>query len=120
MVPGVSGRKASGRLPRDPTVTSNQRRLTDHAHQSTGSYELALSAVLFGLVGLWLDRKLGITPVLMISFTLLGFVGAGLSIYYRYRHQMAQLRAETAELRQAASRPGTSTPAAVVAPEGAS
>lgn len=103
MVPGESGREASGPMSRESIVTSNQRRLTDHASRSTGSYELMLSAVVFGLFGFWLDRRLGITPALMITFTVLGFVGAGLSLYYRYRADIARLQAETAELRRSAS-----------------
>lgn len=73
--------------------------MSEQLQQSSGSYELVLSAVILGLLGLLLDRWLGITPVLTIVFTLLGFVGAGVSIYYRYRHQIATLQNETNELR---------------------
>lgn len=82
------------------SVNSDQRRLTDHANQSTGSYELALSAVVFGLLGWWLDHRLGITPVLLITFTIIGFIGAGLSLYYRYTAEIARLRAEAKTMRE--------------------
>ena len=55
--------------------------------------ELVLSAVLFGLVGLWIDNKAGTTPLFVLVFTLLGFAGAAISVYYRYRHDIAQLEA---------------------------
>ncbi|MGF1596445.1 MAG: AtpZ/AtpI family protein [Acidimicrobiales bacterium] len=83
-------------------MNRHRSRLIEHANQSVGSYELALSAVVFGLLGWWLDGRLGITPVLMITFTLLGFVGSAVSVYYRYRAEMARLAAETETLRRAA------------------
>ncbi len=56
--------------------------------------ELVLSAVLFGLIGLWLDTKFGTTPIFLLVFTLLGFAGAAISVYYRYRHDIGQLEAQ--------------------------
>ena len=72
--------------------------MSEQLQQSSGSYELVLSAVILGLFGLLLDRWLGTTPVLIIVFTILGFIGAGISIYYRYRHQIATLQNETVAL----------------------
>lgn len=83
-------------------MTQNRSRLTEHANQSLGSYELVLAALVFGAVGFWIDRRLDVLPAFTIGLTLLGFVGAGLGIYYRYRDQIAKLQAETAELRAAA------------------
>ncbi len=80
-------------------MTNKASRVTVHVKQSTGSYELVLSGVLFGILGFWLDRRLGSTPWLLIAFTLAGFVGAALSVYYRYRAEIERLQAETAELR---------------------
>ncbi|MEM7337306.1 MAG: AtpZ/AtpI family protein [Actinomycetota bacterium] len=80
-------------------MSSTRSRFTEHANQTTGSYELALAVVVFGLFGWWLDRRLDSTPWLLIVFTVLGFVGAGLSIYYRYRAQIAHLQEEAASLR---------------------
>ena len=82
-------------------MTSRPSRLTGHVNQSTGGYELVLSAVVFGLIGWWLDRRLGWTPFLLVSFTILGFVGATVSIYYRYRAQIEKLQAETKAMREA-------------------
>ncbi len=76
--------------------------MRSHVLNSAGSYELVLSAVVLGLIGLVIDRQVGVTPVFTIACTVLGFVGATLSLYYRYRHQIAQLEAETAELRASA------------------
>ncbi len=83
-------------------MTSRPSRLSGHVNQSTGSYELVLSAVVFGLLGLWLDRRLGWTPVLTISLTILALVGSTLSIYYRYRAQIEKLQAETKAMREGA------------------
>lgn len=84
-------------------MTQNRSRLTEHANQSLGSYELALAAVLFGAIGFLIDRRLDTMPAFTIALVILGFIGAGLSIYYRYKEQIARLQAETAELRAAAA-----------------
>lgn len=73
--------------------------MSEQLQQSSGSYELVLSAVVLGLLGLLLDRWLGTTPMFTIVLTILGFVGAGVSIYYRYRHQIETLQIETNELK---------------------
>jgi len=52
---------------------------------------MVLSSVAFGLVGFWLDKKFDLLPWLFITFTVLGFIGAAISIYYRYQYQMTQL-----------------------------
>lgn len=101
MVPVESGRVGPRPSTRDLTVTSRPSRLTGHVNQSTGGYELVLSAVVFGLIGWWLDRKLGWTPYLLVSFTILGFVGSTVSIYYRYQAQIEKLQAETKAMREA-------------------
>lgn len=77
--------------------------LTEQFQQSSGSYELVLSAVVLGLGGYFIDGWLGTRPVFMVGLTVLGFIGAGLSIYYRYKHQIATIQAETAALRSQAS-----------------
>lgn len=73
---------------------SQRSDLTQSVHRSSGSFELVLGAVIFGLVGFGIDRALGITPVLTIVFAVAGFVGAVVSIYYRYREAMAELGAQ--------------------------
>jgi F0F1-type ATP synthase assembly protein I len=73
---------------------SQRSDLTQSVHRSSGSYELVLGAVIFGLFGLLADRALGITPALTIVFATGGFVGAFVSIYYRYRRQMDELGAQ--------------------------
>lgn len=67
--------------------------------QSSGSYELVLSGVIFGLLGLLLDRRLETTPVFLLIFTMLGTAGAAISIYYTYRHRISELQAEAAAMR---------------------
>lgn len=79
--------------------------LTAQVQHSSGSFELVLSAVILGLIGLFIDRQVGTTPVFTVVLTVAGFVGATLSVYYRYRHRIAQLQAETAEFERAARAP---------------
>lgn len=77
-----------------------------HMADSSGSYELVLSGVIFGLFGWWLDGRLGTSPVFVIVFSVLGVVGASLSVYYRYKYRIAQIQAETAALKAAAQQGG--------------
>ena len=65
--------------------------MTEQLQHSSGSFELVLSAVILGLVGLYLDRHFDSTPWLTIVLTVAGFVGASLSLYYRYRARIVQL-----------------------------
>jgi F0F1-type ATP synthase assembly protein I len=73
---------------------SQRSDLTQSVHRSSGSFELVLGAVIFGLIGLLIDRALGITPVLTVVFTVGGLIGAVISVYTRYRNQMAELGAQ--------------------------
>ncbi len=60
---------------------------------------MVLSVVIFGGLGWYLDRRLGTRPWLAIVFSLLAAFGSVASVYYRYRHQVDELRRETEALR---------------------
>ncbi len=64
---------------------------TSAAFSDGGGIEIALSGVVFGLLGLWLDSAIGTTPAFFIVGFLFGFIGSSISFYYRYKHKMAQL-----------------------------
>lgn len=64
--------------------------------QNSGGFDLVVPGVLFALAGLWLDRRLGSTPVLTIALAVVGFVGSVLAVYYRYKRDIAEAEAETA------------------------
>lgn len=85
--------------------------------QSTGGYEMVAGGVLFSLGGLWLDRQLGLTPLLTIVLAILGFTGGVLSVYYRYRRDIAEIDAQTEALRQAARHRAEPSPAPTSAAE---
>ncbi len=53
-----------------------------------GGYDLALTPLLFGLIGFWIDSKLGWIPVLTILFTVVSFIGVILKTYFVYQYQM--------------------------------
>lgn len=69
---------------------------TKQLNRSSGSFELAFAPVILGLLGLWLDRTVDTTPLFVIAFSLIGFVGTGLKIYYGYRYEMSQIEADVA------------------------
>lgn len=80
-------------------VNSDQPHLAEQLHRTSGSYELVLGPVLFAIVGLFIDRWLGTTPLFIIGLTIFAIVGAAVSSYYRYRYQIDQLEAETLALK---------------------
>ena len=65
----------------------------------SGGLELAFGPVVFALIGLWLDRRLGTIPLFVVGLTILGFIGAVANVYYRYKADMDSIEAETAALR---------------------
>ena len=69
-------------------MEANDRRWSQDYHQSAGGYELAFSGVIFALIGLMLDRWLGTVPFLTVLLTVVGFGGAVVNIYYRYKREM--------------------------------
>jgi len=89
--------EATSDLPATP------KRLDLKLTESSGSYELVLGAVVFGLIGLLIDRELGTTPLFLLLLTVAGLAGASISIYYRYKHRIEQIRSETDALRAAES-----------------
>lgn len=78
--------------------------LTEGVQRSSGSYELVFAAVIFALIGVGLDRWLGLFPLFTLACSVVGFLGGAASIFYRYRFAMA----EAAAARGAAARSRTS------------
>ncbi len=77
-------------------MPSNSRptQLTETVLHSTGAYELVFSALLLGLIGYGLDRWFGTQPIFVVTLSVLGFIGAGFSLYYRYKALSADLARE--------------------------
>jgi len=89
------------------TDRSTPPALTDAANRSSGSFELVLGPVLMALIGLALDRWLGTAPLFVLLLTLWGAAGAGISIYFRYRRQIAETANGAASRAGAASGAGS-------------
>lgn len=87
---------------------SQRRELTQSVNRSSGSFELVLGGVLFALVGTAVDAWAGLFPWFTLAFAALGFLGAAISMYYRYQEAMRVEAARRAELATAppASRNG--------------
>lgn len=73
-----------------------RREFSEQMNRSHGSFELVLSPFLLGLLGFWIDGRLGITPVLTIALSVLGVVGAVIKLYFGYVDSMTTLNAERA------------------------
>jgi F0F1-type ATP synthase assembly protein I len=55
------------------------------------SYEFVASPVVLALLGLWLDKTVGTTPLFCVIGAVLGLVGATIKLYYGYRFKMNEL-----------------------------
>ncbi len=73
---------------RDLRRQNKNEELSRGVRRSSGAYELVVAAVLMGLLGFGLDLWLGLLPILTIVLGLIGFIGASISIFYRYREAM--------------------------------
>ena len=78
-------------------MSEESRKVTRQFGKHGGGIELALASVVFGLLGLWIDSKIGTTPALFIGFFLFGFLGSAFSSYYRFKEQMAAHDADVAK-----------------------
>ena len=52
--------------------------------------EFAVTPILFGLVGWWIDGRLGTRPAFMIAFAAFAVVGLAVRAYYTYRDEIAR------------------------------
>ena len=70
------------------------RDLTGALHDSTGSYELVVAALAAAGLGFLIDRAFGIVPLFTLVFAIVGFIGAGYSLYLQYSAKMGTVSAE--------------------------
>jgi F0F1-type ATP synthase assembly protein I len=70
--------------------------LADRQHLYNGAgnglaraFELAVTPIVFGLLGHLLDRRLGTSPLFLTVLFLVCIVGMGVRMYYGYREAMA-------------------------------
>jgi F0F1-type ATP synthase assembly protein I len=56
----------------------------------TQALSLVVGPVLFGLLGWFLDTKLGTAPWLLIGFALFGILAAAVTAFYEYQGRMAR------------------------------
>jgi len=75
-----------------PRPTPRDRALGDDT--SLQGMDAALTILLFFGIGFGLDRWIGTTPWLMITFTVLGAVGYFFKFKYRYELEMQRQEAE--------------------------
>ena len=68
-------------------------KLTRGLNQSHGSFELVLSPVILGLIGLWFDHRLGTGPWIAVAAAIAGLVGATTKLVVDYKARMSVLSA---------------------------
>jgi F0F1-type ATP synthase assembly protein I len=51
--------------------------------------ELVGTVLIFVLIGLWIDSRLGTKPLFTLVLGVLAIIGQGLVAYYRYKAEMA-------------------------------
>ena len=73
------------------TISPAQRRSIEELNNGqSGGFELVIAAVLFAMVGFFLDGVFGTRPILMLVFGLVGVAGAVYRLYYDYTARMKQ------------------------------
>lgn len=75
------------------------RDTTRQFNRSHGSFELAFAPVLMAVIGLWVDHRVGTTPLFIIVLAVFGFVGVGIKLFYAYRYEMAGHAEQLRDLR---------------------
>lgn len=78
---------------------SQRGEMADGMRRSSGSFELVLAGVAFALLGLLIDSILGTRPAFLLTFAIVGFLGAAARIYYGYKDQMRDLEAAAKQRR---------------------
>jgi F0F1-type ATP synthase assembly protein I len=71
------------------------------------SFEFVVVALLFLGAGWLVDRWLGTDPVFLIVFVLVGFIGQGARMWYRYDAEMRRHEAKLIERRSAGAASGS-------------
>jgi len=88
------------RWPHDPmpshtapaeSTDGSQTELTRSLNRSAGSFELVFAPVIMALVGLWIDRTFGTTPMFTVGLAVFGAIGAGVTQYFSYQRQLKVL-----------------------------
>ncbi len=64
-----------------------RRDINNGIGRSHGGFELALTPLLFGLGGYWIDQKIGTMPFFTIGLVLLAFGAVVAKTIYVYRYQ---------------------------------
>ncbi len=73
---------------------SQRREFSKDLNRSSGGFELAFVAAIFGGIGLLLDHWFGTTPVIGLVFFLVASVGCVVKLWLGYDEQMKRLEAE--------------------------
>jgi len=63
--------------------------------------EIAGTALVFFVLGWFIDRRMETTPLFMIVFVVVALVAQFVKLYYVYNAQMSQLEAERREMARA-------------------
>ena len=63
--------------------------------------EIAGTALVFFVLGWFIDRRVETTPLFMIVFVVVALVAQFVKLYYVYNAQMSQLEAERREMARA-------------------
>lgn len=103
----ADGRRSVARPTAGAEVPAEGPTVTQGLDQSHGSFELVVSPLVMGLLGWWLDGRVGTGPWLAIVLAVVGVAGAAIKVYFGYRVRMdavAEDARSAAEERAAANR----------------
>lgn len=70
-------------------AVADKREITEQLNSSHGAYELVVSPVVLGLLGWWIDSKVGSGPWFAVGLAVFGVVGAVVKVFLDYKLRMA-------------------------------
>lgn len=73
---------------------SQRRELSRDLNRQSGSFELALVPLVFGGLGLLVDRWLGLFPLFTLVLLVVGAIGVAAKLWLGYDREMQQHEAE--------------------------
>jgi hypothetical protein len=69
---------------------ADRREVTRELYRHPGGYELVAAPAILALLGLWLDRTVGTTPLFTVTLGVLAFVGVFVKMWFTYSYEMRQ------------------------------
>jgi len=83
-------RPSDGGTERVDAADQSAREKQGYGDGLTQALSLVVGPLIFGLLGAFIDSKLGTSPVFLLVLGFLGLIAAGVTAFFEYRERMAR------------------------------